>query len=167
MWKACSLEKRLSPVRARAPPSFKSFRDRAPKAPVFVPTGDDLLSYWLNPYTNYDLRSGPYAEFYKAGLSKNIEAMCYVLVVEDQAWTLDLIRKQGILQVGDLEISWNPGFASPVEHALVSGGRDLGMVTVKRNGQDVPHSVTHSFVYFAFNRDGTIETESESGPVRF
>ncbi len=155
----------LKPVPSRLE-SFGSFRTRTTNGEVLIPKDATLAVYWENPYRNYDSDAPGYKPFLFAGdVSKNIHPMEYVVHIGDRAWTLDLIREKRRIVDGDLEITWRPGMASPVQHPMVAGGRDLGQIAVKRDGENTNYSVTFSFVYFSFYPDGSIETRN--GAVRF
>ena len=48
--------------------------------------------------------------------------------------------------------------------AQIAEGREVGTVTVTRDGADVPHVVTFAFAFFAFHPDGVVHTPE--GPLR-
>ncbi len=133
--------------------SFANFRARAPAGKVLESRG-----YGDNPYAFYDTRSRPYG-FFTGQLPKGIEAMARVVAVGNEAWSLSLLRRKGIITKGDLVISWKAGQNSALDSRQIASGRDVGNVIVQRGGKDVVHDVTFAFVFHAFRRQGLIHTE--------
>jgi hypothetical protein len=83
-----------------------------------------------------------------------------VVVVDEEAWSLDLLRKAGRMEAGDLVLSWRPGQASALDAPRIADGRDVGSVVVQRRRdgrlEDVVHHVTFAFVFHAFEPEGTL-----------
>ena len=138
--------------------SFKALREENPNTPVLVPNAEGFRRYGANPYVGYDSSSRPF--LYDGELPEGIAPLAYVVVVEDQAWTLDLIRdrKRVLLQgeQGTLEIRWQEGVASALDHPEIAESREIGSVEVRRQGLEVAHKTTFAFVYFAFSKQGII-----------
>ena len=139
--------------------SFGRFSSRHPTAPVLVPEQAGLRAYGTNPYVGYDT-GVPW--FYNDTLPEGIEPLARVIVVEDTAWSLDLLRQRGQIVAGDLKLSWEPGQHSALDTRNIVDGRDIGNVVVQRrvDGRDVDavHAVTFAFVFHAFQPDGTLIT---------
>ena len=138
--------------------SFANFRARAPKGKVLVP-GDTRRQYGVNPYTFYDTRKMPYG-FFTGPFPDGIGPMVRVIAVGKEAWSLPLLRRQRKIAAGDLVLTWEPGQNSALDSPLISKGRDVGNVVVRRrvdgNMKDVVHDVTFAFVFHAFRPDGVI-----------
>ncbi|MEQ8641358.1 MAG: DUF3179 domain-containing protein [Alphaproteobacteria bacterium] len=143
--------------------SFARFRERHPDGQVLVPASGILRSYGRNPYPEYDSGSTPFRQFFGGPLPENIAPLAYVVKVEDQAWSLDLLRQSGRIEAGDLVITWTPGMASALDASRISSGRDLGNVVVQRQTaegpRDVAYELTFAFAFHAFNPDSPIVTE--------
>lgn len=142
--------------------SWESFRKRAPKGRVLVPNDPRSRAYGSNPYVGYDQADRPF--LFSGALPDKVPAMMRVVAVGNEAWTLPLVRAKRIIRAGDLSIGWQPGQASALDSADITKGADVGNVVVQRNGEDVPHTVTFAFAFFAFAPDGVLHTEE--GPVR-
>lgn len=137
--------------------SWASFRERAPKGRVLVPSNPRLRAYGSNPYVGYDQASRPF--LFSGALPDEVPAMMRVVAVGKEAWTLPLVRAKGIIKAGDLNIGWRPGQVSALDTADITRGADVGNVVVQRRGEDVPHTVTFAFAFFAFQPDGILHTE--------
>lgn len=152
---------RLSLLPARLE-SFEGFRDRAPQGRVLVPRDPARRPYGTNPYERYDRAPGPFL-FGGEPPPAGVEPMMRVVAVGDRAWALPLLRERGAVTDGDLRIAWRPGQRSALDTAEIARGADVGNVVVQRGGQDVPHTVTFAFAFFAFHPDGVLVTRN--GPV--
>lgn len=87
-----------------------------------------------------------------------------VIAVGDVAWTLPLVSVAGSLPQDGLELRWTGGQRSALDSARIVEGREVGTVTVTRDGRDVPHVMTFAFAFFAFNPQGVLHTTE--GPLR-
>ena len=134
--------------------SFGRFREREPDGLVLVPTNEGMRPYGSNPYTGYDSSSVPF--LYGGDMPDGIAPLAYVVAVGGEAWSLDLIKNQGPLVVGDMKLTWRPGMNSALDSSDISKGRDIGQIEVTRKGDLVAHDVTFAFVFHAFRPDGTI-----------
>jgi hypothetical protein len=66
--------------------------------------------------------------------------------------------------VDDVELAWQAGQASALEHWEVAKGRDVGSVTASVKGadgvrRDIPYDVTFAFVIHAFHPDVAIRKD--------
>ncbi len=140
--------------------SFERFRERHPDGRVLVPENGWARDYGENPYTGYDTRDRPM--LYRGTLPDDVHPMTRVVVVGDEAWTLDLLRKRGEIRRGDLVLRWSSGQASALDTRRIADGRDVGNVTVQRRiGDDLEelvHKVVFAFVFHGFQPEGTIHT---------
>lgn len=138
--------------------SWTEFQDRAPAdAKVLVPTNPDARDYGRNPYAGYDTAARPF--LFSGETPGGVEPMMRVVALDDEAWTLPLVRERGRVEAADGRvITWRTGQASALDAARVAEGRDVGTVLVSRDGADVPYDVTFAFVFFAFHPDGVLHT---------
>ena len=144
--------------------SFKALREENSDTPVLIPNAEGFRRYGANPYVGYD--SSPRPFLYDGALPDGIAPLTYIVVVEDKAWTLDLIReKQRVFsrtEDGTLEIRWLAGVASALDRPEIAESREIGSVEVRRQGQEITHKTTFAFVYFAFSKQGVIYRLDES-----
>jgi hypothetical protein len=78
--------------------------------------------------------------------------------------TLEHLRKRGRLTLGDVELAWQPGQSTALDHWDIAQGRDVGSVTATTKAQDgqrrdVPYDVTFAFAVFAFHPEVIILKE--------
>jgi len=142
----------MLPVRVEA---FDLFKERFPEGEVLLsPRGGP----GFNPYAGYDSSSRPF--LYRGSFPEGIRPLDYVVAVDDQAWSIDLLRKEKRVETDDLVITWDAGQNSAMDARNISQGRDIGNVTVQRKDGDklvdAVHDVTFAFSFHAFNPDGTI-----------
>jgi hypothetical protein len=142
--------------------SLAGFRERAPEGLVLVPNNPRFRAYGSNPYVGYDQAPRPF--LFSGALPDKVPAMMRVVAVGKEAWTLPLVREKGLIEAGDLRISWRPGQLSALDTADITRGADVGNVVVQRNGRDVPYTVTFAFAFFALEPDGVLNTEI--GPIK-
>tara|TARA_R110001592_G_C13182059_1_gene751057 strand:+ start:1937 stop:2908 length:972 start_codon:yes stop_codon:yes gene_type:complete len=138
--------------------SFAAFKQRAPDGMVLVPNGRHARDYGRNPYEYYDSRTQPYA-FFDSPLPTDINPMARVIVVDGQAWAMTLLRDKGTIQDQGLTLTWTPGQNSALDSGDISKGRDVGNVTVTKDGQDTPYDITFAFAYKAFYAEGVVRVE--------
>lgn len=153
--------KKLRPVAARVE-SFIRFRKGAPEGTVVMPRSPSMRQYGQNPFAYYDTRGKPDHSFAGA-LPAGIAPLARVISVGDQAWSLDLVRKEKTIEADGLTIAWQPGQASALDQVMISNGRDVGNVTVQRKTaqglEDVPYNVSFAFAFHAFYPKGVIRTK--------
>jgi len=115
--------------------------------------GTSFRRYGKNPYVDYDKSSNPF--LYQGSLPQGIDPLEYVIVVEEQAYTLQLIQNKKELNIGDIRIQWTAGLNSALETSTISEGRDLGFVRVQKNingkYEDIVYDYTFAFVFHAFH----------------
>ncbi len=142
----------MLPVRVE---SFDRFKARFPEGEVLKsPRGGP----GFNPYAGYDTSSRPF--LYRGSFPEGIRPLEYVVAVEDEAWSIELLRKEKKVETDDLVIVWESGQNAAMDRRNISDGRDIGNVTVQRKQDgklvDAVHDVTFAFSFHAFNPDGTI-----------
>jgi hypothetical protein len=151
---------RLKTIPARLE-SWAHFAARHPEGKVLVPNDPGLRRYGANPYVGYDEKSLPF--LYRGDYPKGIAPMARVVAIGDEAWALDLLRRAGRIESGDLVLTWEAGQNSALDAGRIAEGRDVGNVVVQRRGpmglEDVPYDVTFAFVFHAFRPDGVWHLE--------
>ena len=140
--------------------SYSAFTARHPRGEVLVPGDAAMRPYGVNPYVGYDSAAVPF--LYDGEVPDGIAPLARVVVVGERAWSLDLLRREGRLEIGDLVLTWEPGQNSALDDRRIAAGRDVGTVTVQSRARgalvDVPYSVTFAFVFHAFQPDGQLHT---------
>jgi hypothetical protein len=138
--------------------SWAEFRARAPDGLVLVPERPEARPYGTNPYVGYDSAGMPF--LYDGEVPAGIAPLARVVVVGEDAWSLDRLRNAGRIEAGELVLTWRPGQASALDAPRIADGHDVGSVVVQRerNGhlEDVVHHVTFAFVFHAFEPEGTL-----------
>lgn len=143
----------MLPVRVE---SFERFRERHPEGQVLLnPRGGP----GHNPYRGYDSAERPF--LYKGSFPEGIAPLAYVVAVGEEAWSLDLLRREKRIETADgLVITWRRGQNSALDRNDIATGRDIGNVVVQREGpegaRDEVYEVTFAFAFHAFHPDGTI-----------
>jgi len=138
--------------------SYANFIKRAPEGEVLVPNRPAQRNYGRNPYVAYDQQDRPYPLF-EGDLPDYINPMARIVVVDQKAWSLELLSQKGTVSDGDLKITWSNGQNSALDTSKISEGQDVGNVIVQRNGEDTVYDVTFAFVFNAFHPDKRIITE--------
>src|ERR671918_565871 len=90
--------------------SWAEFRARAPDGMVLVPQDPDARPYGTNPYVGYDSAGMPF--LYEGEVPAGIAPLARVVVVGEEAWSLDRLREAGRIEAGGLGLSRRPGPAS-------------------------------------------------------
>jgi len=138
--------------------SFERFARRAPGGKVLVRPEGTGRAYGMNPYRGYDTSPQPF--LYGGGMPDGIAPLAYVLAIEDEAWSLKLIKRRKRIEAGDLVITWVPGQNSALDTGNIADGRDIGNVVVQRRTArglvDEVHDLTFAFVFHAFRKSGKI-----------
>ena len=120
-------------------------------------------AYGVNPYGGYDSSSSPF--LYRGDLPEGIAPLARVVVVDGEAWSLDLIRAAGRFERDDLVITWESGQNSALDSRSIADGRDIGNVVVQRDGgeglEDVPYDISFAFAFHAFHPDAPIHTVAD------
>jgi hypothetical protein len=139
--------------------SWAEFQARAQDGMVLVPENLGARPYGTNPYVGYDSAGMPF--LYDAEVPDGIAPLVrVVVVVGEEAWSLDRLREAGRIEAGELVLSWRLGQASALDTSRIADGRDVGSVIVQRRHdgrlEDIVHHVTFAFVFHAFEPDGTL-----------
>ncbi|SFN86118.1 Protein of unknown function [Roseovarius lutimaris] len=143
----------LTGTRLKALPSwmesFAQFKSRNPQGLV-MDEPDYNRSYGRNPYAGYDSSSRPF--LYTGGNPPHgIPPLERVVRVGDRAWPLTRIRAEGGVREAGVNITWEKGQASALDHATIAKGRDVGTVRVRDGqGRDLAHDVMFAFAFHAF-----------------
>jgi hypothetical protein len=143
--------------------SFARFKARFPKGKVLQ--GGGFRGYGSNPYVGYDTAKRPF--LFRGPLPKDMPAMTRLVVVGDQAWTVDLLKEKRKIVAGDLVLTIEDGQSSALDTRDISRGRDVGNVIVQRKSsgglKDAVHDITFAFVFNAFKPEGRIHTSWPPG----
>ncbi|MEE8559470.1 MAG: DUF3179 domain-containing protein [Alphaproteobacteria bacterium] len=151
--------KRLTMLPSRIE-SLANFRKRLPEGRLLVPSNPRKGRYGRNPYVRYDGSGWPM--LFNGEGPQGIAPLARVVSVGDEAWSLELVRKNKKIIKGDLVITWEAGQNSALDSAVISQGRDVGNVVVQRQTEnglvDVVYGVDFAFAYHAFRPDAVIHT---------
>jgi hypothetical protein len=134
--------------------SFADFKAEHPDGQVLQPEASRLSVNGRNPYVRYD--STPIPFLFRGELPEDIEAMERVVIVqanEPVAVALSHLRANAPLTYKDHRFTWASGQASALDTATISEGRDIGSVTVTRDGEPVVFEITFAFAARAFYPD--------------
>ncbi len=153
--------KRLKMLPARIE-SFARFRARAPEGKILVPNDPSARRYGANPYVGYD--SSPRPFLYGGTLPAEVAPLSRVVSFSpDEAWSLDLLRRKRVIEVGDVIITWEPGQNSALDDRVIARGVDVGNVTVQRRTADglvdIPYGIDFAFAFRAFRPKAVIHVE--------
>ena len=149
--------------------SHEQFAAEHPNGQVLIPANPEARSYGRNPYVAYDA-PGKRPFLYGGDLPPGIGPMERVVAIETspdrhEAWSIDLVREQSEVRIGDLVIRWRPGQASALDASDIAGGREIGTVTVQRETDDGPRAVAFdtpfAFAFYAFRPDSPIHVGPE------
>lgn len=148
--------------------SFERFAAAHPDGKVLVPNNPKMRRYGSNPYVNYDSRNAPYPLF-RGDLPDDIGPMERVVVIKQGdtpgAVTLEHLRNQKTLRLGDVELVWEIGQNSALDTDRISAGRDVGNVVAYAlqadgsRGAEVVYDVTFAFAFLAFHPEAEIIQE--------
>ncbi len=142
--------------------SLANYRDRAPSGEVLVPNNPRARDYGRNPYAGYDQAAAPF--LFRGRLPQGVPPMMRVVAIDDVAFALPLLMKEGRLTHDGMNVDWEPGQRTALGHQRIDRGEDVGNVVVHKDGEDIPYLVTFSFAFFAFNPGGVLYTEN--GAIR-
>lgn len=138
--------------------SFTLFRQRHPRGRVLVPNNRNMRSYGKNPYVKYDSERWPF--LFKGDYDDSIlPPLARVVAVGKDAWPLSLIQKRKMIEHNGLRLTWQAGQNSALDTRKIKSGRDIGNVTVTRDGADVVYHIPFAFAFMAFNPEGVIYTD--------
>lgn len=157
--------KRLTAIPARLE-SLAKFRERAPDGLLLVPNDPNARQYGTSPYGGMDSAPMPPSisrQRYPYDLPVDVDPLARLVVVGDEAWTLELLQERRIVEAGDLRLTWEAGQNSIHDNRVIAEGRDVGNVIVQRRTdqglEDVPYDVSFAFAFAAFVPDGVIHQE--------
>ncbi|WP_035872790.1 DUF3179 domain-containing protein [Cucumibacter marinus] len=134
--------------------SFADFKTEHPDGQVLQPEASRLNVNGRNPYVRYD--STPIPFLFRGELPEDIEAMERVVIVQREepvAVALSHLNANAPLTYKDHRFTWQAGQASALDTGTISEGRDIGSVTVTRDGEPVVFEITFAFAARAFYPD--------------
>jgi hypothetical protein len=130
---------------------------------VLVPSDPNARPYGRNPYAGYDSAERPF--LYRGPMPEKLPAMARVVVVDGEAWALDLVQKKRRIETDSHVIAWTAGQASALDAREIARGRDVGTVTVRKKTDggltDAVYDVTFAFVFKAFHPEGTWHVDED------
>lgn len=139
--------------------SWADFRSRAPQGKVLVPNEPGMRQYGANPYVGYDSLPRPF--LYDGAMPDGVPPLTRVVSFGDRSegWSIDLLRTRGEIILDDgTVLRWKPGQNSALDTGEIAHGKDVGSVTVQRNGRDIAYFVDFAFAFHAFFPDAEIHT---------
>ncbi|MHA1564158.1 MAG: DUF3179 domain-containing (seleno)protein [Alphaproteobacteria bacterium] len=144
--------------------SLGRFEDRAPEGLVLVPENENMRPYGTSGNEGVDdIPPALARERYPFPLPDGVSPLERLIVVGDEAWTLELVRTNGQIERGDLVLTWEAGQNSIHDDRLIRNGRDVGNVIVQRRTaaglSDVVYDVSFAYAFAAFVPDGVIHQE--------
>ncbi|MGH1483251.1 MAG: DUF3179 domain-containing protein [Geminicoccales bacterium] len=128
---------------------------------VLVPNDEVMRSYGITPYVGYDSLAEPF--LYNGHLPTEVAPLSRVVRVEDQAWSLDLVKERGEIAIdANTRIRWDPGQASALDRSAIAQGLDVGNVVVEEKTDDgtwidAVYTVDFAFAFRAFYPDTPIQ----------
>lgn len=145
--------------------SFGNFKARAAEVDagggwVLVPNEETMRAYGITPYVGYDSLDKP--TLYDGPLPTRIAPLARVVRIGEHAWSLDLVKKEGEILIGDrCRIRWQAGQTSALDRSAIAQGLDVGNVVVEEkttDGQwvDAVYSVDFAFAFRAFYPEAEI-----------
>jgi len=140
--------------------SFALFKKRYPEGRVLVPNNPNRRSYGSNPYVNYDSSAWPF--LYKGKYDGPIPPLSRVVAVGNDAWPLSVLEEKKQIKHGGLVIRWEKGQNSALDSRAISEGRDVGNITVQKNGRDVAYHIPFAFAFLAFNENEKLHIKADN-----
>jgi hypothetical protein len=141
--------------------SIERFRARFPGGRVLATPAPKARAYGVNPYVGYDSSSRPF--LFRGALPEGVPPLARVVVVGEEAWTLDLLRERRRIEAGDLVITWEPGQSSPLDTEIIDKGQDIGNTVVQRRTshglEDVVYDESFAFAFHAFHPQAPIHVD--------
>ena len=135
--------------------SFERFAAAHPDALVLEDPGSFFRPYGMNPYPGYDTLARPF--LYRGPFPDGIAPLQRVVMVRDGetmfAVSTEKLATDGRFEQGGVELVFEPGQASALDSETIAEGRDVGNITVTKDGAPVIHDVTFAFVVHAFEPD--------------
>lgn len=138
--------------------SFGEFKKHSPNGQVLIPNKSSARDYGRNPYAGYD--RSPFPFLYKGTVPKGVPPMMRVVAVDNVAFTLPLVMEKHHVEQEGLTINWTSGQVSALDASSIADSRDVGTVTVQRDGDDVPYVITFAFAFFAFHPEGVLHSQT-------
>lgn len=133
---------------------YSLFVERYPQGEVLMRPTPPARDYGRNPYAGYDTSDRPF--LYDGDMPEGIDPMERVVVAGEDANAIiavRVLREKGAVETDGIRIEWQAGMASALDDAAIAKGRDVGHVSVTRNGEAITHHVTFAFVAHAFHPD--------------
>jgi len=137
--------------------SWADFKARAPAGQVLVPARSATRAYGANPYVGYDSLARPF--LYSGAMPDGVPPLSRVVSLADRSrgWSFELLKKVREIRLDDgVVIRWKPGQNSALDTRTIARGKDVGSVTVQRDGRDIAYFIDFAFAFHAFFPDAKI-----------
>lgn len=135
--------------------SFERFAAANPDAMVLEDPTQFRRPYGMNPYRGYDTLAQPF--LYSGPFPDGIAPLERVVLVRDAdqmfAVSVAKLAQDGGFERDGVVLAFAAGQASALDSEIIKEGRDVGNITVMRDGEAVVHDVTFAFVVHAFQPD--------------
>ena len=141
---------------------FAEFKKTHPHGQVLVPNNESARNYGANPYAKYDTSQWPF--LFRGDYDGPVPALAYVIAVKNNAWPLEDVRRQKRIEYESLIIEWHEGMNSALDQSSITGGRDIGYVTVQQKQPDgslsnAAYDMTFAFAFKIFYPNGLIHVQ--------
>lgn len=135
--------------------SWERFAEAHPDALVLDDPTQFRRPYGVNPYGGYDSLDRPF--LYSGPFPDGIAPLQRVVMVRDGgnsfAVSAAKLAEEGQFELDGVVLTFEAGQASALDTQVISEGRDVGNITVMKDGEPVVHDVTFAFVVHAFMPD--------------
>ena len=110
----------------------------------------------------YDTSQWPF--LFRGDYDGPVPALAYVIAVKNNAWPLEDVRRQKRIEYESLIIEWHEGMNSALDQSSITGGRDIGYVTVQQKQPDgslsnAAYDMTFAFAFKIFYPNGLIHVQ--------
>lgn len=136
--------------------SLDEFAARNPEGLLMSAPGG-RSSYGANPYRGYDSSSRPFL-YRGEDPPHGIEPLARVLRIDDTAWPMERLSREGEIIENGLRITWaDSGQVSALDKTEIAASRSVGTIRVfdAETGAPVVHEIVFAFAFHAFHPDGT------------
>lgn len=135
--------------------SWERFAEANPDAMVLEDPTNFRRPYGMNPYRGYDTLAQPF--LYDGPFPDGIAPLQRVVMVRhgetEFAVSTAKLAADGSYAQDGIEVTFAAGQASALDSEVIAQGRDVGNITVMKDGEPVVHDVTFAFVVHAFEPD--------------
>jgi len=145
--------------------SLVRFRARAPDGMLLVSNDGHVRPYGSTPFMGMERQE--FTQRYP--LPDGVNPTARVVVVDGEAWTVDLLEREKTFRAGELVFTWEASQNSIHDTHRIASGHDVGNVIVMRGEGDVlendAYDVTFAFAFSAFHPNGILHTDLQTRHV--